>query len=110
MINPCYSFMVVRQLAGDRASVSTLNLKLIIQLDRVGFKVDEYDDFSLEIIDESHRINIINALIDLEALFSAGRDWSPEELVMYYREMGKIDRVFKVISWRGKNDYSIETR
>lgn len=105
-----YRSIIVRELAGNRASVTTFNLELIIQLEQIGFRVDEYENFSLEIIDESYRINTINSLIDLEALFSAGRNWSPEELVLYYREIGKIDRNFKVISWKHKNSYSIQIR
>ncbi|MFC6053782.1 hypothetical protein A6M14_00220 [Acinetobacter sp. Ac_877] len=110
MNSPFYRSIVVRELAGNRASVTTFDLELIIQLERIGFKVDEYENFSLEIIDESHCIDIINTLIDLEALFSVGRDWSPEELVLYYREIGKIDRSFKVISWKNNNNYSVQIR
>ena len=46
-------------------------------------------------------------LIALEALFSNGKDWSPSELVDYYKEIGLIDSKYYKISWKGKDDFYI---
>ena len=58
-----------------------------------------------KIIIKSTCLNTI--LIALEALFSNGKDWSPSELVDYYKEIGLIDSKYYKISWKGKDDFYI---
>ena len=73
----------------------------------IGFRINESSTFNLAIRDEDHRLSVIDILIELGALFSSGRDWSPEELVRYYVELGEINKKFKVISWRNPHGYTI---
>jgi len=50
----------------------------------------------------------VAALVDLDALFSAGRDWSPQALVEYYREIGVVRSAYRSIAWRGPGQTIIE--
>ena len=106
-MNPELEFVIVAELAGDRAAVKTENLFLAAQLISIGFGINESSTFNLAIRDEDHRLSVIDILIELGALFSSGRDWSPEELVRYYVELGEINKKFKVISWKNPHGYTI---
>ncbi|MEG2359413.1 hypothetical protein [Acinetobacter sp.] len=106
-MNPELEFAIVTELAGDRVAVKTENLFLAAQLISIGFRINESSTFNLAIRDEDHRLSVIDILIELGALFSSGRDWSPEELVRYYVELGEINKKFKVISWRNPHGYTI---
>lgn len=49
-------------------------------------------------------------LIGFGALFLDGRDWSPAELVGYYRELGLVSGLYRVITWRNPDDYFVSKR
>lgn len=70
----------------------------------------ENDKWVRPIADDQDRINIINALIDLKALFSCGRDWSPSELVDYYHERGAVPNGYRMITWTSPDKYLIIDR
>lgn len=53
-------------------------------------------------------MSLVATLVDLDALFSAGRDWSPQALVEYYREIGVVRRGYRSIAWRAPEQYVIE--
>jgi hypothetical protein len=76
------------------------------QLLQLGFT---FHDGQLQrpINDSADRVKLVNDLIRLGALFSTGRDWSPAELVDFYREEGKITASYRRITWSGPDQYEI---
>lgn len=101
--------ILVRDIAGDRALVQTNCRRKKRDLSRLGFT--EKDGYlNRTIADTDDRRRLLESLIDLDALFSYGRDWCPSELVEYYRELGLIDRPFRVIAWRDPEHYTISIR
>jgi hypothetical protein len=52
---------------------------------------------------------LARGLIGLGLPFSAGRDWSPSEVVLDLRDRGLLDGPFTEISWRGPGDWEIRT-
>jgi hypothetical protein len=100
--------IVVVDIAGRVARVRTANTSTSNKaaLSRLGF-TEEGDDMIRAISDTSDRCRLLESLLDLDALFSYGRDWSPSELVEYYRDLGFISRAFRVIAWSDPNHYTI---
>jgi hypothetical protein len=72
--------------------------------------VEQGDDLIMPIQNADDRIKVLVRLIELGALFSAGRDWSPAELVEYYREQGLISGPYRVIEWTSPEQFLVSTR
>lgn len=100
--------MIVSDIAGDKAKVKTQNLLSIKKLISLGFQ-QITDTLEKNINSVEDRVSLIHALIELDALFSAGRDWSPEELLNYYVELGYITESYRIIFWEGQGQYNIKT-
>ncbi|VBB12289.1 hypothetical protein [Burkholderia stabilis] len=66
------------------------------------------DRWERTIVDDDDRRSLVGTLVELDALFSAGRDWSPQALVEYYREIGVVRRGYRSIAWRGPEQYVVE--
>jgi transposase len=98
--------IVVVDIAGRVARVRTASKSNKAALARLGFD-EEGDYMTRAISDTSDRCRLLENLLDLDALFSYGRDWSPSELVEYYRDQGFINRPFRVIAWSDPNHYTI---
>jgi len=98
--------IVITEIAGSRAVAFANTDKKILALNALGF-LEEGDHLVRKIISEVDRINLLKDLIQLSALFSSGRDWSPAELVDFYRERGDIGQSYRVISWRGPGAFYI---
>lgn len=47
--------------------------------------------------------------MEIGTLFSNGRDWSPSEIVRYYRDKGLIKGDYLRIVWRNEQDFDITT-
>jgi hypothetical protein len=100
------NYIIVHELAGSRVVVECIDNQLEDLLISLGFECK--DRFYIKQIDEEEkRINIIRALMTSTVLFAEGRDWSPAELMLYYREKGIINGKFKIISWTKPNEYNI---
>ncbi|WP_244130873.1 hypothetical protein [Burkholderia pyrrocinia] len=76
-------------------------------LTQLGF-VRQSDRWERAIADDTDRQALVAALVDLDALFSSGRDWSPQALVEYYREIGVVRRGYRSVAWREPTQYVIE--
>ncbi|EGD03343.1 hypothetical protein B1M_16975 [Burkholderia sp. TJI49] len=74
---------------------------------RLGF-TPQADRWERAVADDDDRRALVAALIELGALFSAVRDWSPQALVEHYRELGVVRRAYRSIAWRGPGQYVIE--
>lgn len=98
--------IVVNEIAGNFAIIFCNRNDGSKQLEEYGFTKCE-GIFTKKIDDESDRIKLIEFLIDKNSLFSSGNDWSPEQLILFLRENGKLNRKFKVITWSGSGQYSI---
>jgi hypothetical protein len=97
---------VVLDLAGNRAKVKCRLPNMESVLSSLGF-IRENDLMTRRIVDDSDRQALVRELIALEALFASGRDWSPSELVGYYRERGVVSQSFRVIAWENPDCYAI---
>jgi hypothetical protein len=101
--------ILVREIAGDRARVQTSCPGKKRDLSRLGF-IEKDDYLTRTITNTDDRRRLLESLIDLDALFSYGRDWCPSELVEYYRDLGLLARPFRIIVWRDPDHYTISTR
>jgi hypothetical protein len=101
--------IVVTDIAGDKARVHATNSVHKSELIRLGF-IGQNDDLVRPLHSVDDRIRVLVRLIDLGALFSAGRDWSPEEVVQYYHEQGFIDGPYRVIAWKNLEQFLLSTR
>ncbi|MCA7968107.1 hypothetical protein [Burkholderia cenocepacia] len=98
--------MLVTDIAGHIAVVVT-DMAAAEGLIRLGF-ARKADCCERAIADDNDRQALVAALIDLDALFPAGRDWSPQALVEYYREFGVVRSGYRSVAWRGPTQYVIE--
>ncbi len=99
--------MLVTDIAGHVAVVVTDVATAADALVRLGF-ARQGERWKRAIADDDARRALVAALIDLDALFTAGRDWSPQALVAYYREIGIVRRGYRSVAWRGPAQYVIE--
>ena len=101
--------IVVADIAGSRALVVCNKPSVEAALLGLGFQVEGANAVRT-IPDDDDRKALVNELIRLDALFSAGTGWRPAELLGLYREQGVVSGSYKVIFWRNPRDYAIETR
>ncbi|MBR8159236.1 hypothetical protein KDX20_32980 [Burkholderia cenocepacia] len=99
--------MLVTDIAGRVAVVVTELTAAADVLKQLGF-VQHSERWERAIADDHDRQTLVAALIDLDALFSAGRDWSPQALVEYYREIGVVRSDYRSVAWRGPSQYVVE--
>ena len=100
--------IVVTDIAGDKARVHAANSVHKSKLIRIGFS-GQADDLVRPVQSVDDRITVLMRLVELGALFSAGRDWSPEEVVKYYHEQGFINVSYRVIAWKNPEQFLIST-
>ncbi|TWB13083.1 hypothetical protein FBZ89_12150 [Nitrospirillum amazonense] len=98
--------IVVTEIAGKRAVAKASTGPQQQALLNLGF-AQATTEFVRPIASNDDRIELVNALITIGALFSGGRDWSPEELVAYYKDNGHVKQSYQTINWRSKNEYII---
>jgi hypothetical protein len=98
--------IVVLDIAGKRAILVRDGSAEDPRLLQLGFTLHE-GQLQRPINDSADREKLINDLIDLGALFSTGRDWSPAELVEFYREQGKVATSYLRITWTAPDQYEI---
>jgi len=98
---------LVMDIAGRVALVVTKVAAVADVLTRLGF-VRHSDRWERAVIDDDDRRALVTALVDLDVLFCAGHDWSPQALVEYYRETGVIRNEYRSIAWHGPDLYAIE--
>ena len=98
---------VVTDIAGDYTLVKTKNRTISFQLIKLGFKLNEHGSFEKKNLDQEDRLKTIKNLISINSIFSAGRDWSPEELLDFYRKQNLLNESYRVISWKDQNNYLI---
>ncbi|MDS0846592.1 hypothetical protein [Burkholderia cenocepacia] len=99
--------MLVTDIAGRVAVVVTELTAAADVLKQLGF-ARQSDRWERAIADDTDRQTLVATLIDLDALFSAGRDWSPQALVEYYREIGVVRSDYRSVAWRGPSQYVVE--
>lgn len=98
--------IVVLDIAGAYARIFCGNQADEASLLKLGF-VSENGQMVRPISDVPDRQRLVNSLIDLRALFSSGRDWSPAELVDFYREQGVVTANYRMITWKNPNQYMV---
>ena len=104
MLTPSESILV-NQIAGNRAVItaSYTSESLLLSL---GFTKDG-DTYSRSISDHLDRQALIRDLIRADALFMGGADWSPAEVVEYYRDQKAVVGPYKRIVWRSPDRYEV---
>ena len=102
------SYILIHELAGSRILAQCDDVKLQQLLIALGF-IKEQNDFFIKKVDtEQQRIHIIkNLMQNYQVLFADGQDWSPAQLILYYRDQGIIDGKIKIISWLNQHKYKI---
>ena len=102
------SYILIHELAGSRIVGQCEDLKLQRLLTSLGF-IKEQNDFFIKKVDtEQQRIHIIkNLMQNYQVLFADGQDWSPAQLILYYRDQGIIKGKIKIISWQNQHKYKI---
>jgi hypothetical protein len=103
------SSLVVLDIAGAQARLQTDSSEFEVMLAAYGF-VRSGDQLVRPIADDIDRQDLVRKFIEMDALFAAGKDWSPAELVDYYRENGIILKSYRMIFWSTPDTYAIVTR
>jgi hypothetical protein len=105
-MNKMENHIIIHELAGARIVAQCADVQLKNILVSLGFEYEE--KFYIKQVDsEDTRINIIRILMTNKVLFAEGRDWSPAELMFYYRAKGIINGEIKIISWTKPGEYNI---
>lgn len=102
--------VVAIELAGNNILLVNDNDNFKNELISLGFeKVEPYYSISMPIDDVEKRSALFQKLMEIGTLFSNGRDWSPSEIVRYYRDKGLIKGDYLRIVWRNEQDFDITT-
>lgn len=102
--------VVAIELAGNNILLVNDNDNFKNELISLGFeKVEPYYSISMPTDDVEKRAALLQKLMEIGTLFSNGRDWSPSEIVRYYRDKGLIKGDYLRIVWRNKQDFDITT-
>ena len=102
--------VVAIELAGNNILLVNDNDNFKNELISLGFeKVEPYYSISMPIDDVEKRAALFQKLMEIGTLFSNGRDWSPSEIVRYYRDKGLIEGDYLRIVWRNEQDFDITT-
>lgn len=102
------TYILIHELAGSRILAQCDDVKLQQVLIALGF-IKEQNDFLIKKVDtEQQRIHIIkNLMQNYQVLFADGQDWSPAQLILYYRDQGIINGKINIISWQNQHKYKI---
>lgn len=106
-MNKPIGVFLVHELAGRRIVIEWTG-----PTDTPGYIYDlgfehEKTRFAKSVSDDFERVDVIKSLITHKALFIGGAGWSPAELVIYYKEQGKLHESFSEIIWRNPEQYEI---
>ena len=101
--------IVVFDIASNQAIVSCGTQSQEVTLARLGF-VSEGTQMVRPIADVHDRVALVRTLIEMNALFSGGRDWSPLEMINLLKEQGQILTGYRIITWQSSTEYRIEAR
>lgn len=97
--------IIVKEIAGKNLIIEVTSPALLSSVTKLGF-IPDNNFLSKPITNDLERQVLAKELIGLNALFSAGKDWSPAELMLYYKELGIISG-FQMISWKNPDTYVI---
>jgi hypothetical protein len=108
-MKPFSTELTVLDLAGSKIRVTSNDATHQAALLALGF-IAQGDQLVCPVQDDAHRKSIAQALVNMNAVFSEGRDWSPAELMALYREQGVINTPYRVISWTDPQHHVIAQR
>lgn len=98
--------VIVLDIAGNTARLMCDAPQAAGALEALGF-LAESDHLTRKIIDDADRQTLAGNLIRMNVLFASGRDWSPSELVDFYKEQGLISQGYRTVTWTGPESYFI---
>ena len=101
--------LVVVTISGGVTRVFAATKSFDAELSDLGF-FRKGDELSRAISSEDDRKAVAVALVKLGAIFSSGKEWSPEEVLDLYREQGIFTERYRVISWRTPATFVISNR
>lgn len=100
--------VIVEELGNENILIVNDGNNFKSKLFSLGFeKVGRYYSISIPVKDVEKCVDLIRKLMEIGALFSYGKDWSPSEIVRYYRDEGLIDGHYMMISWRNQQEFNI---
>ena len=102
--------LIVLDIAGNKASLQLNKDDPVLEqvLISLGFS-HENEQLVRLIVDDKDRQKLVQKLIDMDAIFSSGRDWSPAALVEYYRDQGVVNQHYRIVSWNSPEHYRISS-
>ena len=96
--------VIAIEMAGNNIFIANDNDNFKNELISIGFeKVEPYYSISMPTDDVEKRAVLFQKLIEIGTLFSDGKDWSPSEIVIHYRDKGLIRGDYLRIAWRNKH-------
>lgn len=98
--------LVVLDIAGNSARVMCDDPEMELALGTLGFLRDG-ELLIRRVKSDADRQDLVHKLIGFNALFASGRDWSPSELMDFYREQGMVTLGYRVITWLDPEHYEI---
>jgi hypothetical protein len=98
--------VVVLDIAGAYAKIKIEGSKNIPALTQLGF-VSKNGEYERPISSMEDREALVKNFIALGSLFSGGRDWSPSEVVDYFRAQGRVNTGYRKIEWVSPDKYFI---
>lgn len=113
-----YSYNAIVLCFEPIVNVEVFNLKLTPQFIARGFVEKDKGTFTKKYFTlpisnwiMEQKVDLINFLLSINALFSAGKEWCPRDVVEYFRdEKQLISGKFNYIYWTAPNIYTIEQR
>jgi hypothetical protein len=101
--------VVVTELAGNTARLYSSTRVYDADLTAAGFSRTG-DELSRPIGDDDDRQSLVRFLIEIDAMFSSGHDWSPEAIVEEYRGRGFTNRTYRIVAWTAPGRYVVSIR
>jgi hypothetical protein len=98
--------VVVLDIAGTCAKVKVEGSEKISALTKLGF-MSKNGEYERPISSMEDREALVKNLIALGSLFSGGRDWSPADVVDYFRAQGRVSTGYRKIEWADPYTYFI---
>ena len=100
--------LLVSEIAGNHAilKIGSPTMQIVQGALDLGFKPEE-GRLVREISGHEERVDLINKLIRIGAIFIGGPGWSPSQVVAQYKEEGKVPQPYREIVWHNPESYEI---
>ena len=91
---------VVTKADDNTVRVAVYDNSIVKNLEQIGFFVSHNsNDYVMPVFDDNEKASVFDALRNLNAGFSAGKEWCPSEVFEYLRDMGLLTGTFCKVAW-----------